>query len=89
LQPELARLIASRLAAHGYLHVATDWQDYADWILDLLSALPELVNTAQRFAPRPAYRPLTKFERRGLRLGHAVCDIVFRKASAGAPANPS
>ena len=82
LQPAFARALATRLAVGGYLHVATDWQDYAEWVLAVLSGTPELTNTAQGFAPRPAHRPLTKFERRGLRLGHAVFDIVFRRVLA-------
>ena len=80
IQVDLVRLMASRLVPGGYLHLATDWQDYADWMLDVLAQVPELKNTAARFAPRPEYRPLTKFERRGLRLGHAVRDIVFIRA---------
>jgi tRNA (guanine-N7-)-methyltransferase len=79
LQLPFARLAAARLAPGGYLHLATDWQDYADWMLEVLAQVPELRNTADGFAPRPAYRPLTKFERRGMRLGHAVRDIVFRR----------
>ena len=78
LQVPFARLLASKLEPGGYLHVATDWEDYAVWILEVL-AQTELENTAERFAPRPAYRPLTKFERRGLALGHGVYDIVFRR----------
>jgi tRNA (guanine-N7-)-methyltransferase len=78
VQVGFARLLASRLEPDGYLHVATDWADYAEWILEVL-AESGLENTAGRFAPRPAYRPLTKFERRGLALGHGVYDIVFRR----------
>lgn len=79
LQADFARRLATRLRPGGYLHVATDWEDYADWIVDVLLQT-DLRNTAERFAARPAYRPLTKFERRGLKLGHAVRDIVFRRA---------
>ena len=61
----------------GYIHVATDWRDYAEQVLAVLSAEPLLQNTVMDYAPRPAYRPLTKFERRGLRLGHGVWDLVF------------
>ncbi|MPZ45215.1 MAG: tRNA (guanosine(46)-N7)-methyltransferase TrmB [Betaproteobacteria bacterium] len=78
LQVSFARLLVTRLRPGGYLHVATDWQDYAEWIVDVLGQT-ELENSAERYAPRPAYRPLTKFERRGLALGHAVHDIVFRR----------
>ncbi len=68
-----------RLVPNGYLHVATDWETYAHEILETLSAEPLLVNTADGFAPRPAYRPLTKFEARGLALGHHVRDLCFRR----------
>lgn len=61
----------------GYIHVATDWQDYAEQVLAVLSAEPLLENTAEGYAPRPDYRPLTKFEQRGLKLGHGVWDLVF------------
>ncbi|HRQ59300.1 MAG TPA: tRNA (guanosine(46)-N7)-methyltransferase TrmB [Azoarcus taiwanensis] len=79
IQAEFVKLVASRLAPGGYLHCATDWQEYAEWMLDILSAEPLLENTAADYAPRPAYRPLTKFEQRGLRLGHGVWDLVFRR----------
>jgi tRNA (guanine-N7-)-methyltransferase len=58
--------------------VATDWEDYAQQILEVLAAEPTLVNTASGFAPRPEWRPKTKFEMRGLKLGHRVWDILFR-----------
>ena len=79
IQPEFAALAATRLAAGGMLHVATDWQEYADHVLAVLSQTPGLRNTARDFAPRPATRPETKFERRGIRLGHGVWDIVFTR----------
>jgi len=79
LQPAFVELAASRLAPGGLLHVATDWQEYADQVLEVLRATPGLVNTAEGFADRPAWRPETKFERRGLKLGHAVWDLVFAK----------
>jgi tRNA (guanine-N7-)-methyltransferase len=79
IQPEFSALAASRLKPGGILHVATDWEDYARHILAVLSAEPLLENTAEGFAPRPEYRPLTKFESRGMRLGHEVWDIVFRR----------
>ena len=79
IQTEFAHLIASRLQPGGYLHVATDWQAYAEHILETLQQAPLLKNTAVNYAPRPSYRPLTKFEQRGLKLGHGVWDIVFRK----------
>jgi len=72
--------LARRLVPGGYLHVATDWEEYAQEILVTLMAEPLLANTAAGFAPRPAYRPLTKFEVRGLKLGHGVRDLIFRRA---------
>ncbi len=78
--PFVARLV-QKLKPGGYLHVATDWQDYAEQVLAVLSAEPQLRNTAADYAPRPAYRPLTKFEQRGLRLGHGVWDLVFVRAA--------
>jgi tRNA (guanine-N7-)-methyltransferase len=79
LQAPFVSLLASRIATGGYLHVATDWEDYAVQILSVLEAEPLLVNTVERYAPRPAYRPLTRFEQRGVRLGHEVFDLVFRR----------
>ena len=79
IQPPLVSLLASRLQAGGYIHLATDWQDYAEQMLAVLSAEPALQNTAGDYAPRPDTRPLTKFEQRGLRLGHGVWDLVFRR----------
>lgn len=79
IQAPLAALLASRLKPDAYIHVATDWAEYAEQVLAVLSAEPLLRNTADGYAPRPAYRPLTKFEQRGLRLGHGVWDIVFRR----------
>ncbi|PKO83415.1 MAG: tRNA (guanosine(46)-N7)-methyltransferase TrmB [Betaproteobacteria bacterium HGW-Betaproteobacteria-11] len=80
IQPPFVRLLAERLVPGGYLHCATDWQDYAEQMLAVLAAEPLLVNTAEGFAPRPDYRPQTKFETRGLRLGHGVWDVIFRRA---------
>ncbi len=79
IQPPLVARLADRLAPGGYLHCATDWEPYAQQMLQVLSGEPSLVNTAADYAPRPAYRPLTKFENRGLKLGHGVWDLVFRK----------
>jgi tRNA (guanine-N7-)-methyltransferase len=79
LQPGFVRALAERLMPDGYLHAATDWQDYATEILATLSSEPLLLNTAREFAPRPAHRPLTKFERRGLARGHGVWDVIFRR----------
>ena len=79
VQPGFVALVASRLAPGGTLHCATDWQPYAEQMLEVLSAEPALRNTANAYAPRPPYRPLTKFESRGLGLGHGVWDLVFTR----------
>ena len=83
IQPPLVRRLADHLAPGGYLHCATDWEPYAHQILNVLEGEPLLKNSAppegEGFAPRPDYRPVTKFERRGLRLGHGVWDLVFRR----------
>lgn len=79
IQPPFVALLASRIAPGGYLHCATDWQPYAEQMLDVLGAEPLLANTCEGYAPRPDYRPQTKFEARGLRLGHGVWDLVFRR----------
>ena len=71
--------LALRLVSGGTLHIATDWEDYAEAILATLTAEPLLANTATGFAPRPEYRPLTKFEARGLKLGHGVRDVIFHR----------
>lgn len=83
IQPPFIAQLAAHLKPGAYLHCATDWQNYAEQMLEVLSADPSLENTAQDYAPRPGYRPVTKFERRGLRLGHGVWDLVFRKKHAG------
>jgi tRNA (guanine-N7-)-methyltransferase len=80
VQPQFLAKLLPRLQAGGYIHCATDWQHYAEQMLEVLSAEPGLRNTAEAYAPRPPYRPLTKFENRGLKLGHGVWDLVFRKA---------
>lgn len=79
LQAPFVAQLASRLAPGGYVHCATDWEEYAQYMLDVLGAEPLLENTVADYAPRPAWRPLTKFEARGLRLGHGVWDLVFRR----------
>ncbi|MBC7955499.1 MAG: tRNA (guanosine(46)-N7)-methyltransferase TrmB [Cytophagales bacterium] len=80
VQPPFVAKLVTRLAPGGYLHCATDWQPYAEQMLEVLSAEPGLRNTADGYAPKPDYRPLTKFENRGLKLGHGVWDLVFVKA---------
>ena len=77
IQPPFVHLLASRIKPGGYLHLATDWEDYATQMLEVLGAEPLLANTTDGFAPRPASRPLTKFETRGLNLGHEVRDLLF------------
>ncbi|AOY93044.1 tRNA (guanosine(46)-N7)-methyltransferase TrmB [Cupriavidus sp. USMAA2-4] len=82
VQPPLVKLLASRLKPGGYIHCATDWEEYAHQMVEVLAGEPLLRNTSDApggFAPRPDYRPVTKFERRGLRLGHGVWDVVFRR----------
>jgi tRNA (guanine-N7-)-methyltransferase len=79
IQPEFVALLLQKLKPGGYLHLATDWEDYARQMLEVLSAETRLTNSADDYAPRPDYRPLTKFEQRGLKLGHGVWDLVFRR----------
>lgn len=84
IQPPFVNLLTSRLKPGGYIHCATDWEHYAHQMLDVLSAEPDLINTTDSqhnggFAPRPEYRPLTKFEARGIRLGHGVFDLIFKR----------
>ncbi|MBK6650844.1 MAG: tRNA (guanosine(46)-N7)-methyltransferase TrmB [Betaproteobacteria bacterium] len=84
IQPALVNKLADRLAPSGYLHCATDWQPYAEQMMEVISAEAKLsnsANSANGYAVKPDYRPLTKFENRGLKLGHGVWDLVFlRKA---------
>lgn len=79
IQPTLVTLLVQKLAADGYIHLATDWQDYAQHILAVLEAAPGLKNSARDFAPRPAYRGTSGFERKGLAKGHHVWDLVFHR----------
>ena len=83
IQPAFVNRLARHLKPGGYLHLATDWEPYAHQMLEVLSAEPLLQNTAvaggNGFVPQPGYRPLTKFENRGLKLGHGVWDLVFRR----------
>ena len=80
IQAPLIAKLAARLKPGGYLHCATDWQPYAEQILEVLNAEPLLQNTAGTgYAPKPDYRPLTKFENRGIKLGHGVWDVVFKR----------
>ena len=79
IQAPFVALLASRLAPGGYLHCATDWQEYAEQMLAVLTAEPKFVNPSKGYAPRPDYRPQTKFETRGLKLGHGVWDIIVQR----------
>ena len=80
IQPDFVRRLVTYIAPGGYLHCATDWEPYAQQMLEVLSAEPGLRNTAAGYAHRPAWRPLTKFEQRGMKLGHGVWDLVFKAA---------
>jgi len=81
IQHSFVTLVTSKLKPGGVLHLATDWENYAEHIMEVLSSSEHLRNTCgeEQFAPRPAYRPLTKFEQRGERLGHGVWDLVFSR----------
>jgi len=83
IQTPLIAKLAARLKPGAYIHCATDWEPYAVQILEVLSAEPLLKNTADAskggYAQKPDYRPLTKFENRGLKLGHGVWDVVFQR----------
>lgn len=81
LQPQFVALIHDRLKPGGIFHMATDWQHYAEQMLEVMEAAPGFINSAGRgqYAPKPEYRPETKFERRGLRLGHGVWDLVYMR----------
>ncbi len=82
VQPEFIQLVAQKLSPRGVFHLATDWEPYAEQMLELLEESPHVCNAVapQQFAPRPDYRPITKFERRGERLGHGVWDLLYRKS---------
>lgn len=85
IQPAFVELLASRLKPGGVLHCATDWQPYAEQMLEVLAACPLLCNTSQGFSLRPGDRPLTKFESRGLKLGHQVADLIFKRRLPSPP----
>ncbi len=92
VQPAFVARLVTRLAPGGYLHCATDWQPYAEQMLEVLAREPQLANTSadpSGYAPRPDWRPLTKFEQRGLKLGHGVWDLVFRHVPAPPAAPPT
>ncbi len=81
VRESFVELIARKLAPNGYFHAATDWENYAEWMLDILNRAPQFENlsSTQTYCERPDYRPLTKFEQRGIRLGHGVWDVMFKK----------
>lgn len=81
VQPEFVALVAAKLVPGGYFHMATDWQNYAEHMMAVMSASEAFRNRAGAggYSPRPDYRPETKFERRGIRLGHGVWDLIFVK----------
>lgn len=81
VQQKFIQLVLTKLTHNGFIHMATDWQNYAEQMLEVLSQQPELQNTSETndFIPRPDFRPLTKFEQRGQRLGHGVWDLYFIK----------
>lgn len=79
IQTPFVEMLVKKLKPNGQIHVATDWENYAEHILEVLNANQDLSNTADGYAVKPDYRPNTKYEERGLRLGHGVWDIVFEK----------
>ncbi|MFO1350863.1 MAG: tRNA (guanosine(46)-N7)-methyltransferase TrmB [Gammaproteobacteria bacterium] len=79
IQPEFVALLARKIRSGGLLHLATDWRDYAEHMLAVLATAGDFTNTSAGFIPRPVDRPLTKFEQRGLRLGHEVWELQFRR----------
>ncbi len=78
--PDHVALLRTRLTVGGTLHCATDWEPYAEQMLEVVTADPGLENPSDGFAPRPAHRPVTRFEQRGLDLGHEVHDVIVRRA---------
>ena len=87
VQPVFVSLLARKLKGGGLLHMATDWQPYAEHMLHVMEAAAEFRNEAGtgQYAPRPAYRPVTRFEQRGQRLGHGVWDLLYRRKTVDAP----
>ena len=81
IQPPFVDLLSRKLKPGGVLHLATDWENYAEQMLEVLEGAEDLANAFSpgQFAPRPEHRPLTKFEARGERLGHGVWDLIFRR----------
>ncbi|MCE3269522.1 MAG: tRNA ((46)-N7)-methyltransferase TrmB [Burkholderiales bacterium] len=81
IQPAFIDMLCNKLKPGGYIHLATDWEDYAIWMLDILNSNKQLINTSETndYVPRPLQRPETKFEQRGISLGHSVWDLIFKK----------
>lgn len=81
VRPDFLNVLLNKLVSGGYFHAATDWEHYAKDMLKILSAEARLINTSptKNYCERPDYRPLTKFEQRGIRLGHGVWDLIFKK----------
>jgi len=81
VQPEFVALLATKLQQGGVLHLATDWQHYAQQMLRVMTAAPDYKNQTAGggYAERPEYRPMTKFEKRGIKLGHGVWDLLFER----------
>lgn len=79
LQPAFVQKLRGKIRPGGVFHLATDWQNYAEHMLEVMSAAEGFANTQDAYAPRPDYRPITKFEKRGERLGHGVWDLVFER----------
>jgi len=79
IQSDFISRLSTRMKPGAYLHIATDWENYAEHILQVLGCEDQLINTVENYAPRPSYRSLTKFEERGLKLGHTIRDIIFIK----------
>lgn len=79
IQENFLKLMAQKIKQSGYLHIATDWEDYALWIIDLLDKETLLQKTSEDFFEKPDYRPLTKYENRGIKLGYKVWDMIYRR----------
>jgi len=81
VQSDFVSLVAKKLKQGGHLHLATDWENYAHHMMQVLSARTDFLNMAGdgQFTPRPDFRPLTKYEQRGLKLGHGTWDLIFSR----------
>ena len=81
VQPEFVQRIRQKLKVGGVFHLATDWENYADYMMEVMSQADGFTNQSgeYHFSPRPDFRPITKFEKRGERLGHGVWDLLFER----------